>query len=115
MESFILRTSAYYGDPITMGKFPTRRGYIHDLPIPEGEIINHPKTVDGWVELLNTFESEYDCKVAFDDEGTEDGLQVVSLDVFEPSWSDDDEAKDVIDELTELFAAWVRGEPLGNV
>lgn len=128
MNGLIIRVCAYHGDPIDVGGIPTRAGYCHDEPIPGDLVVNAPEgdrvkdlniggaTSDyGLLSLVEDFEDEHSCKVNFDDPPvTEEGITVFEFDVFEPSCQDEDEAQEIIDELTERLVDWVQGYPTGR-
>jgi hypothetical protein len=127
MSSFIFRVCAYHGEPVSMNGngVHARSGLSIETPVA-GNIINDPANsvvhlADGSESgydldsLIDDFEDEYGCKVTFDENGkVVDGLKVYEFDVFEPSWDDDDEAKDVIDDLTERLTDWAEGYPTGR-
>jgi hypothetical protein len=115
MNGFIVRVNAYYGEPVFVKGIPARAGYRHDMSVPSERIVNDPE-VDLDVErLVEDFEAWNGCKVNFDsDYMVEGGFLVFEFDVFEPSWEDEDEAKDIIDDLTERLVDWVEGRPDGE-
>jgi hypothetical protein len=130
MNGFIFRVCAYHGEPVVMNGsgLHARSGLSIDTPVTGDRIVNDPnnhvikdmskegaESPYGIDALLADFEDEYGCKVNYDDEPkVVDGLQVFEFDVFEPSWPDDDEAKDVIDDLTESLVDWAEGYPTGR-
>lgn len=129
MDGFIIRVSAYHGEPVTVGGIPTRAGYSHDTPVTKERIVNDPvnevvrdKGNDSQqsdydlLALVDDFEDEYGCKVTgFDDPPTmHDGATVFEFDVFEPAWPTMEEAKDVVDDLTERVIDWCEGYPAGR-
>jgi hypothetical protein len=131
MDGFILRVTAYSGEPVNVGGLPFRAGTSRDTPVTRDNVVNDPinevvrnLAVDGTesdYELLNLiedFEDEYGCKVNIDDpptlaEGTE-GTTVFGFDIFEPAWADESEADDVTDDLTARLVDWCSGYPTGR-
>jgi hypothetical protein len=129
MSSFIFRVCAHHGDPVTVGETPTRAGLCHDIPFAADRVVNDPNNdvIKDLVQdanasctseydigrLLEDFEDEYGCKVGTD-ETARGETQVFEFDIFEPSWPDDDEAKDAIDDLAERLTDWVEGYPTGR-
>lgn len=129
MEGFIIRVTAYYGEPKLLGNLPTRAGMSHDEPVQKSEIVNDPNNeqvvdlgADGGKssytldQLVSDFEDEYGCKVNFGDEvdSLKDGTRVHEFDVFEPSWPEQEEAQDVMDDLTSRLVDWTNGYPTGR-
>ena len=128
MDGFIIRVTAYYGEPVLVGNLYTRAGASTDKPVPKAEIVNDPsnETVvdlaqdgDAYYSLdylIGDFEEEYGCKVNFGDEidSLKDGTKVYEFDVFEPSWPEQEEAQDIVDDLHERLGDWVRGFPTGR-
>jgi hypothetical protein len=138
MQGFIIRVTAYHGEPKLIGNLPTRAGISQDTPLAPGEIVNdfdrqgsivdlnyasHDVTAapggksDYTVDnLIDDFQEEYGCKVNFGEEidSLKDGTRVHEFDVFEPSWPEAEEAQDVIDDLTERLRDWAAGYPTGR-
>lgn len=129
MDGFIIRVSAYHGEPVSVGGLPTRAGYSHDTPVTKDRVVNDPinevvrdvgndnqQSDYDLLALVEDFEDEYGCKViGFDSPLTmQDGVPVLEFDVFEPSWSNEEEAKDVIVDLTERVIDWCGGYPAGR-
>jgi len=127
MQGFIFRVCAYHGEPITIAGVPTRAGLSIDTPIVN--VINDPnnevvRDMSGEHEveskyhidrLVDDFESEYGCMVNIPEPVEKPGeATVFEFDVFEPSWPNDDEAKDVVDDLTERLRDWAEGFPSGR-
>lgn len=126
MNGFIFRVCAYHGDPVVIGKTPTRAGLCYDVPLVIDRVVNDPNNdvikdlANGGSQsgydigmLLQDFEEEYSCKVGTD-ESTSGSTQIFEFDIFEPSWPNDDEAKDAIDDLTERLVDWAEGYPTGR-
>ena len=133
MNSFIFRVCAYHGDPVVMNGngLSARSGLSIDTIVSSDHIVNDPRLTETrdvalggrGVEsgydidtLIEDFEDEYGCKINYDfdlHEGTKDP-NTFEFDIFEPSWPDDDEAKDVIDDLTERLVDWAEGYPTGR-
>jgi len=113
-----------------MGTIYARAGVSHDTPIPEGEVVNDidddlavvkdkngPGGVSDYLidSLIDDFQDEYGCKVSYQTPGiVKDSFLVFEFDVFEPSWPEQQEAEDVIDELTRRLVDWVQGYPSGR-
>jgi hypothetical protein len=137
MEGFIIRVTAYHGEPRLLGTLPTRAGISRDTPVTNAEIVNDFDKQGSIVDLnyastnlekpggssdynvdqlIDDFEDEYGCKVNFGDEidSLKDGTRVHEFDVFEPSWPDQEEAQDVIDDLTRRLKDWANGYPSGR-
>jgi hypothetical protein len=133
MNSFIFRVCAYHGEPVAMNGngIHARSGLSIDTIVPSEKVINDPTgtetrdvTLGGRGEesgydvdtLIEDFQDEYGCKVHYDFDLKEqaDGPRVFEFDVFEPSWSNDDEAKEVIDDLIERLTDWTEGYPTGR-
>ena len=128
MNAFILRVCAYHGKPVAMNGngVHARQGLSVDVPV--SNVVNDPEGTEtkdltlpdrqqlsGYDldTLIEDFQDEYGCKVNYDDKNV-DGLRVFEFDVFEPAWPDDEEAKDVIDDLAERLQDWVKGYPTGR-
>lgn len=130
MNSFILRVTAHHGEPQLVGKIHVRAGITVDTPFTPAEIVNDPhgtSVVDiadqegksgssyGIDQLINDFEDEYGCKVAYGEEIDPTGsADVREFDVFEPSWPEDTEAEDVVEDLTQRITDWINGYPTGR-
>jgi len=132
MNGFIFRVCAYHGEPIQMNGsgVRARSGLSVDAIIPADKVINDPhnavvkdmadkgKETDYDIgALVEDFQDEYGCKVNFDfdiQSAPPGDIQAFEFDVFEPSWPDDDEAKDVIDDLLERLCDWAEGFPRGR-
>lgn len=128
MEGFVIRVTAYHGDPKPIGKVYARSGISHDTVVPLEDVINDPnndvildrscasQTSDYDIDaLIADFQDEYGCKVSYPEvEARGEGLQVFEYDIFEPSWPDQEEAEDVIDDLTRRLVDWVSGYPAGR-
>lgn len=124
MNGCIVRVKAYHGRPVVVDGIPTRSSYTSDNPIPGDQIVNDPTDLRfvinnpansptyTLVELVDAFEDANHCKVNLHENGFEDGTHVVLLDVFEPSWDNEDDAFNVIDELTDIVISWVMGVPI---
>jgi len=122
MNGCIVRVKPYYGSPVVVDGIPTRSSFTSDNPIPGDQVINDPTdlrfTLRGLsqtqqislVDLVDAFETLHECKNLHEN-GFEDGTSVVLLDVFEPSW-DNDDVFNVIDELTTRVVNWVMGVPI---
>jgi hypothetical protein len=127
-HDFIFRVTAYHGEPIFINGCPTRAGLSTDTPISAGRVVNDPygipwrdnnngsrETDYGIDALVHDFETEYDCKVNIPDTAHAPGEpRVFEFDVFEPTWLDDGEAKDVIDDLATRLVDWAEGYPTGR-
>jgi hypothetical protein len=134
MNGFIFRVCAHHGEPVVMNGngLRSRSGLSIDIPISSERIVNDPNNAvikdmgnEGRESeydlgaLVSDFEDEYGCKVNYDYDLHDkpynyDGPQVFEFEVFEPSWPDDDEAKDVIDDLGERLTDWAEGYPTGR-
>lgn len=135
MDGFILRVTAHHGEPKLVGNLPVRAGISVDTPVAAADVINVPssfvvKDLDatwpspernsstyGIDKLIDDFQDEYGCKVAYGEEidpPTKDATVVHEFDVFEPSWPEDAEAEDVIVDLTRRLVDWVNGYPSGR-
>lgn len=131
MNGFIFRICAYHGEPVVMNKagVRARTGLSIDSAVPEDRIVNDPnnavvkdmanqgKETDYDIgALIDEFQEEYGCKVNydFDIEPKSGEFQVFEFDIFEPSWPDDDEAKEAIDDLSERLVDWAEGFPTGR-
>ena len=134
MDAFILRVTAYHGQPVTVGTVPTRATHSLDTPIASTRVVNDPNnavvkdlnyaspdvlnrpggpsdyTLD---KLISDFEDEYGCMVG-EDEHLDGTAPVFEFDVFDPSWDTGEEAKDVVEDLTERLVDWVEGYPTGR-
>ncbi len=135
MVGFIIKISAYHGDVVDTGTVPTRGSYSRELPIENKRIVNDPN--NGYVRdliyastdvnsrpggesdytldrLVDDFQDEYECKVGYEEGQELNGFQIFEFDVFEPSWSTVEEAKDIIDDLMGRVVDWVEGYPTGR-
>lgn len=131
MDGFIVRVIAYYGEPVKVGGLPIRAGASRDTPLIDSDIVNdfdrqgsivdlvggtpQKKSDYNVDQLIADFEDEYECKVNYDldKKVVRDGTEVHEFDVFEPSWSDQCSAQDVIDDLMERLTDWCKGFPTG--
>lgn len=131
MNAFLFRVCAHHGEPVVVngGGVRIRCGLSVDVPVAVDKVVNDPNntvvkdSANGGKEtdydigaLIDDFQDEYGCKVNYDfDISPPSGdVQVFAFDVFEPSWPDDDEAKDVIDDLVERLVDWAEGFPRGR-
>ena len=132
MNGFIFRVCAYHGEPVVMNTASgvrARKGLSVDTAVPGDKVVNDPnnavikdvankgKETDYDIgALIEDFQDEYGCKVNYDfDIEPKDGeLTVFEFDLFEPSWPDEDEAKDAIDDLLERLVDWAEGFPTGR-
>lgn len=128
MEGFIIRITAYHGDPKPIGKVYARSGVSHDTIVPVDDVVNDPNndvvlnknylsaTSDYDIDaLIADFQEEYGCKVSYAEPLPRgEGMQVFEYDIFEPSWPEQQEAEDVIDDLTRRLVNWVNGFPEGR-
>lgn len=135
MNGFILRVTAHHGEPQLVNGLHVRAGMSVDTPVAAADVVNDPNgtvVIDldatwpsphrnnstyGLDKLIDDFEDEYGCKVAFGEEinpEPKDGNIVHEFDVFEPSWPESTEAEDVIDDLTERLVDWINGHPMGR-
>jgi len=131
MNGFIFRVCAYHGEPVVMNGngVHARSGLSTDTVIAADSIVNDPDNAvirdmamppgresDYDIDaLVNDFEDEYGCKVNHDSDcQIIDGLKVFEFDIFEPSWPDDDEAMDVVADLSDRLTDWARGYPTGK-
>jgi hypothetical protein len=135
MVGFLIRISTSHGEVVSEGTVPIRASYSRELPIVQSRIVNDPNndTVRDLVyastdvlnrpggdsdytldRLIEDFQDEYECKVAYDDPMQLNGFQVFEFNVFEPSWETVDEAKDVIDVLMDRLIDWIEGYPQGR-
>jgi hypothetical protein len=128
MEDFVIRVTAYHGDPKILAGIPTRSGVSQNTPVPLDNIINDidndvvldlnnqsresDYTLDA---LIEDFQDEYGCKVNYENGGTEkDGTRTYEFDVFEPSWPEKAEAEDVLEDLRVRLVDWIQGYPTGH-
>lgn len=126
MEGFILRVTAYHGEPKKLGNVYARSGVSHDVAVESTSIVNDLEgdvVMDLKVNLeadysidalIEDFQDEYGCKVSYSDPTLQDGVKVMEFDVFEPSWPERIEAEDVIEDLTRRLVDWVHGYPVGR-
>lgn len=99
MNGFLLRVTAYYGQPISLDGIPIRRSVAHDEPLPVG--FRDSSSID-LEKVIDHFEGEYECKVNYGDSTVtfDDGIPIRFFDVFEPSWLLRRDAEDVVNDLT---------------
>jgi hypothetical protein len=130
MEGFIVRVTVHHGEPVLVGKLYHRSGTSNDKLVAESTIVNDFDRQEAIVDLrgggkssehtvtdlISEFENEYDCKVSFGDEmdTEQDGVKVHEFDVFEPSWSSQEEAQSVMEDLTQRLVDWAQGYPRGR-
>lgn len=134
LEGFIVRVTAYHGEPVLVGKLHHRPGISNDTPVIGSTIVNDFDRQETVIDLnaaerklvqnpeytvsdlIADFENEYECKVSFGDEvdSTKDGTKVHEFDVFEPSWPTQEEAQAVIEDLTARLVDWAQGYPKGR-
>ncbi len=128
MEGFVIRVTAYHGEPKFLGNIPTRSGVSHDTPVPNADIVNdidnevvldlkHSSRESDYTldALIEDFQDEYGCKVNYENGGTpEDGTRVYEFDMFEPNWPEKQEAEDVVEDLASRLVDWVNGYPTGR-
>jgi hypothetical protein len=111
MDSFIVRVTAYHGDPVLVGNIPTRAGISFDAWVKDP--VREPIDMDVNI-LLGIFERSHQCKVNFGDEidTVKEGTKVYEFDVFEPSCATSTQAQQVISDLSTVMVDWSRGLPL---
>ena len=131
MNGFIFRVSAHHGEPVIMNGCGVRNvtGIGVENPVMGDQVTNDPdnpvitdlsnkgQECDYDIgALIADFEDEYGCKVNYDyDINPRQGdIRVFEFDVFEPSWPSEDEAKDVVDDLSERLTDWAEGYPRGR-
>lgn len=131
MNGFIFRVCAHHGEPIVMNGSGVRHvaGIGVENPVTGDQVTNDPdnpviKDLGNKGQecdydigaLIADFEDEYGCKVNYDyDINPRQGdIRVFEFDVFEPSWPSEDEAKDVVDDLSERLTDWAEGYPRGR-
>lgn len=130
MNGFILRVTAHHGEPQLVGNVFVRPGISHDFPIAKTQIVNDPNNEQVFFvadvgavpmdypldQLINDFQEEYGCKVSYspDEPGQLDEMPVFEFDMFEPSWPTQEEAEDVITDLSDRLKDWVNGYPMGR-
>ena len=135
MNGFILRVTAHHGEPKLVGKLHVRACISVDTSIAPADAINDPTSLvvkdleAEWPspernnstynidKLIDDFEDEYGCKIAYGEEinpPPKDGTVVHEFDVFEPSWPENAEAEDVVEDLTSRLVDWVNGYPSGR-
>lgn len=127
MEGFVIRVTAYHGEPQQLCTVYVRSGISHDTPVANDSIVNDPgneiivdlnyptKTSDYTLDaLLADFQDEYGCKVNYEEPVNKDGLKTFEFDVFEPSWPEKEETEDVIEDLSRRLVDWVQGYPTGR-
>lgn len=112
MQGFVIRTCAYYGDPVVVNGLPTRSSWSRDIPVTGDEAVNRPfeKEPDDFplLRLVEDFEASYGCKIAYDhDPRMDDGVPVFLFDVFEPSCSNSEGAKALVEDLAWTVRDWV--------
>lgn len=128
MQGLIFRVTAYHGEPVVIDGVYTRTGMSVDTPVSNELVINDPdndvikdlgnggKESDHTIDhLVDDFEDEYGCMVnipSYDPVAGEP--RIFEFDIFEPSWPDADEARDVIKNLTERLTEWATGYPTGR-
>ena len=109
MNGFIVRVTAYFGIPVQLEKFYTRSAVFRDTVVAGDIDLDTADVVDDFVDICTAVEEEYGCKVNL--AGTEtrllkDGLRVVEFDAFEPSWPEQQEAQDVVDDVSRRLVEW---------
>jgi len=131
MNGFIFRVCAYHGEPVVLNGsgVPHRAGLSVETPITGDKVVNDPlneividvanghgKTDYDIAALIEDFQDEYGCKVnyQFDILEPTNNPGVFEFDVFEPSWENEDEAKDVVDDLSDRLHDWAEGFPQGR-
>ena len=134
MNCFILRVTAHHGEPKLVGKLHVRAGISVDTPVASADVINDPSSLDvkdlnaelrhendrepyNIDDLIGDFQDEYGCKISHGEEidpPAKDGHVVREFDIFEPSWTESEEAEDIIEDLTRRLVDWIQGYPAGR-
>jgi len=133
MTSFVLKIVAYHGEPKIVNNVPVRKSVELTQRFVSAEIVNDPADPLTVIEVADThfpknsmtssysldqliddFEDEYDCKVNIEELSEQPEVPVHEFNVFEPSWSDESEANDIINDLNVRLTDWITGHPTGQ-
>ena len=110
MPGFILRVYTYHNDPVAItNNVLLRSRYYHDEPFTAEAIVNDLMLGEPFDGLLDDIEAKWECKIAFCDDDIYDGVRVVELDVFEPTYKTAAQARQVLDEIAAQASGWVKG------
>lgn len=126
MDGFIIRVTAYHGEPVLLAGVHTRAGTSHDILVSGSDVVNDltgDSTIDAsgmgesgsrrtLDDVVNDFECAYDCKVNFGDEidSMRDGTKVYEFDIFEPSYHVQSAAEEVMADLEERLTDFAHGK-----